>query len=161
VGLAREEFITKVLVGLETHTFDIGNMKHVAKYQKSFEAISNHIQTEYKGLPEIAKAIRELSLPTIPIPNYPTANSGGTSTQEKYPCGNKTSKNPRRESSCSLRTRSAHMPSLLDSAWWSLAAKSRDWTHTSKPTPTRMWSNFWQSSKTTAATLTTASKAPM
>jgi hypothetical protein len=35
------------------------------------DAIANHIQKEYKGGPEIAKAIRDLSLPTIAIPEYP------------------------------------------------------------------------------------------
>ena len=51
---ARKEFVSKV-VGFETHTFDIGNAKYVAKYQKSVDAIVNHIQKEYKGGPEIAK----------------------------------------------------------------------------------------------------------
>jgi hypothetical protein len=66
------------VIGLETHTIDIGNTNYAAKYQKSVEAIANHVQKEYNGGPEIMKAIRELSLPTIPIPNYPTANSRGT-----------------------------------------------------------------------------------
>jgi hypothetical protein len=66
-GTARKEFLTKVL-GLESHTFDIGNAKYVAKYQKTAEAIATHIQKEYKGGPEIAKATRGLSLPTIAIP---------------------------------------------------------------------------------------------
>ena len=69
---ARKEFVTKV-VGLESHTFDIGNAKYAAKYQKTVDAIANHIQKEYKGGPEIAKAIRDMSLPTITIPAYPTA----------------------------------------------------------------------------------------
>ncbi len=68
---ARKEFVTKV-VGLESHTFDIGNAKYAAKYQKSVDAIANHIQKEYKGGTEIAKAIRDMSLPTITIPAYPT-----------------------------------------------------------------------------------------
>jgi hypothetical protein len=67
---ARKEFLTKVL-GLESHTFDIGNAKYAAKYQKTVDAIANHIQDEYKGGPEIAKAIRDLSLPMIVIPGYP------------------------------------------------------------------------------------------
>ncbi len=46
----RREFVSKV-VGLETHTFDIGNAKYAAKYQKSVDAITNHIQKEYKGGP--------------------------------------------------------------------------------------------------------------
>jgi len=73
---ARREFVSKV-VGLETHTFDIGNAKYAAKYQKSVDAIANHIQKEYKGGPEIAKAIRDLSLPTIVIPTYPTPATAG------------------------------------------------------------------------------------
>ncbi len=69
-GPVRKEFLTKVL-GLESHTFDIGNMKYTAKYQKTVDAIANHIQKKYKGGPEIAKAIRDLSLPMIAIPEYP------------------------------------------------------------------------------------------
>jgi hypothetical protein len=42
----------------------------MAKYQKTVDAIANHIQKEYKGGPEIAKAIRDLSLPMITIPKY-------------------------------------------------------------------------------------------
>ncbi len=34
------------------------------------DAIANYIQKEYKGGPEIAKAIRDLSLPTTTIPKY-------------------------------------------------------------------------------------------
>jgi hypothetical protein len=70
VGPARKESITKVL-GLESHTFDIGNVKYSAKYQKTVDAIANHIQKEYKGGPEIPKTIRGLSLLTNAIPQYP------------------------------------------------------------------------------------------
>ena len=42
------------------------------------DAIANHIQKEYKGGPEIAKAVKELKLPTISIPGYPTAKAGAT-----------------------------------------------------------------------------------
>jgi hypothetical protein len=69
-GLVTMEFITKVL-GLESHIFDIGNAKHPTKYQKTVDAIANHIQKAHKGGPEIAKAIRDLRLPTIGIPEYP------------------------------------------------------------------------------------------
>jgi hypothetical protein len=72
-GPLKKELVTKV-VGLETQSFDIGNGKYAVKYRKSMEAIANHIQKEYKGGPEIAKAIREMNLPTTPIPNYLTAN---------------------------------------------------------------------------------------
>ncbi len=51
---ARKEFLTKVL-GLESHTFDIGNAKYAAKYQKTVDTIANHIQNEYKGRPELAR----------------------------------------------------------------------------------------------------------
>jgi hypothetical protein len=69
-GPARKEFVTKIL-GLESHTFDIGNAKYAAKYQKTLDIIANHIQEEYKGGPEITKAIRDLSLLPIVIPEYP------------------------------------------------------------------------------------------
>ncbi len=72
--LARKEFITKVL-GLESHTFDIGNMKYATKNQKTVDTIVNHIQKDYKGGPEIAKAIKDLSLPTITIPEYTRPSS--------------------------------------------------------------------------------------
>jgi hypothetical protein len=67
--------MTKV-VGLESHTFNIWHAKLAAKYQKTVEAIANHIQKDYKGGPEIAKALRDLSLPVIDIPNYPTGIDG-------------------------------------------------------------------------------------
>ncbi len=62
VGPTRKEYVMKA-VGLESHTFDIGHAKFAAKYQKTVEAIANHIQKDYKGGPEIAKALRDLSLP--------------------------------------------------------------------------------------------------
>jgi hypothetical protein len=70
-GPTRKEYMTKV-DGLESHTFDIGHAKFAAKYQKIVEAIANLIQKDYKGGPDIAKALRDLSLPVISIPNYPT-----------------------------------------------------------------------------------------
>jgi hypothetical protein len=75
-GPTRKEYMTKV-AGLESHTFDIGHAKFAAKYQKMVEVIANHIQKDYKGRPEIAKALQDLSLPVIDIPNYPT-KIGGT-----------------------------------------------------------------------------------
>jgi hypothetical protein len=73
-GPARKEFVAKAL-RLESHTFDIGNSKYAAKYQKTVDAIANHIQKEYKGGPEITKAIRDLSLPMIAILEYPRPSS--------------------------------------------------------------------------------------
>ena len=73
----KKEFITKVL-GLESHTFDIGNAKYAAKYKKTVDAIANYIQREYKGGADIAKAIKELSLPTLQVPGYPKAKAGET-----------------------------------------------------------------------------------
>ena len=46
-GPIKKEFITTVL-GLESHTFDIGNVKYAAKYKKTVDAIANHIQRKYK-----------------------------------------------------------------------------------------------------------------
>ena len=123
----------------------MGNVKYAAKYQKSVNAIANHIQKEYKGGPEIAKAVKKLKLPTILIPGYPAAKAGWgplLSIQETYSCGNKMSNQPRRESPCSSKTRRTHMPLFLDSAHWSSTAKSRDWMQMSKLMPTRMWSSY-------------------
>ncbi len=47
-GPARKEFITKV-AGLKNHTFDVGNAKYAAKYQKTVDVVANHIQCDYKG----------------------------------------------------------------------------------------------------------------
>ncbi len=80
MGLAKKEYLTK-LVGLEHHTFDIGNATNVVKYQKAVDTIPNHIQKEYRGGPEIAKAIRDLSLPTIAIPEYPKPDAALGATQ--------------------------------------------------------------------------------
>ena len=44
LGATRKEFVTKV-VGLETHTFDIGNSKYASKYQKSVDAIAYNRST--------------------------------------------------------------------------------------------------------------------
>ncbi len=66
-GFWQKEFVTKVL-GLESHTFDIGNVKYAAKYKKTVNAIANYIQREYKGGANIAKAIKALSLPTLQVP---------------------------------------------------------------------------------------------
>ncbi len=40
------------------------------------DAVANHIQCNYKGGPKIAKAIRDMLLPTIVTPNYPTPVTG-------------------------------------------------------------------------------------
>jgi hypothetical protein len=60
----KKEFVTNVL-GLESHTFDIGNAKYAAKYKKMVDAIANYIQRESKGGTGITKAIKALSLPTL------------------------------------------------------------------------------------------------
>ena len=69
--------MTKVL-GLKSHTFDIRNVKYAAKYKKTVDVIANHIQKEYKGGPDIAKAIRELSLQSLVILAYLTAKARET-----------------------------------------------------------------------------------
>ncbi len=39
----KKEFVMKVL-GLKSHTFDIGNVKYAAKYKKTVDAIANYTQ---------------------------------------------------------------------------------------------------------------------
>ena len=73
----KKEFVMKVL-GLEGHTFNIGNVKYAAKYKKTVDAIANNIQREYKGGADIAKAIKVLSLPTLQVSGYPKAKAGET-----------------------------------------------------------------------------------
>ncbi len=73
----KKEFVTKVL-GLESHTFDIGNAKYTTKYKKTVNAIAKYIQREYKGGADIAKAIKAPSLPTLQVPGYPKAKAGET-----------------------------------------------------------------------------------
>ena len=52
--------------------FDVRNAKYAAKFQKSLDAIAIHIQRECKGGPDIAKTIRDLVLPSVSLPPYPT-----------------------------------------------------------------------------------------
>ena len=47
-GPTKKEFTTKVL-GLESHTFDIGNAKYAAKYKKSVDEIANYIRRSTKA----------------------------------------------------------------------------------------------------------------
>jgi hypothetical protein len=70
LGPVKKEYTTKI-VGLESDMFDVGNAKYAAKFQKSVDGIAIHIQREYKGGPDIAKAIRDLNLPTFAPPTYP------------------------------------------------------------------------------------------
>ncbi len=63
------------MLGLKSHTFDIGYAKYAAKYKKTVDAIANYIQREYKGGANIAKAIKELSLPILQVPGYPKAKA--------------------------------------------------------------------------------------
>ena len=81
-GPAKKEFVTKVL-RLSSHTFDIGNVKYAAKYKKTVDAIANHIQREYQGGADIAKAIKELSLPTLAVPGYPIVKTGATAVNAR------------------------------------------------------------------------------
>jgi hypothetical protein len=59
------------VAGLESHTFNVGNAKYAAKFQKLLDAIAIHIQRDYKRGANIAKVIRDLVLPTFPLPTYP------------------------------------------------------------------------------------------
>jgi hypothetical protein len=69
-------------VGLENDTFDAGNAKFAAKFQKLLEGIAIHIQREYKGGPDIAKGIRDLVLPTFTPPTYPLTEDSPPAVDE-------------------------------------------------------------------------------
>ena len=77
VGPIKKEFSMKVL-GIESHTSDIGNAKYMAKYKKTVNSIANYIQREYKCGANIAKAIKEFSLPSLQILGFPKARTGET-----------------------------------------------------------------------------------
>jgi hypothetical protein len=135
VGPTRKEYMTKV-VGLESHTLDIGNSKFAAKYQKTVEAIANHIQKDYKGGPDIAKALRDLSLPVISIPNYPTGTGGVVDPGTEYLWKNdvkeaEEDRPPLREQE--TRMRFSHRATSLK-----LVSKIRGSGLTPKPTRTKM-----------------------
>ncbi len=74
--------MTKVL-GLKSHTFDIGNVKYAAKYKKTVDAITNHIRKEYKGGSDITKAIRELSFLILTIQGYPSPAPGASNVDAR------------------------------------------------------------------------------
>ena len=78
----KKEFIAKV-VGLESHTFDIGNSKYAAKFKKAVDAMASYIQREYKGGADIAKAIKALSLLALQIPGCPKAKAGETAVDPR------------------------------------------------------------------------------
>jgi hypothetical protein len=106
-GPTRKEYVTKV-VGLESHTFNIGHAKFAAKYQKMVEAIANHIQKDYKGGLEIAKTLRDLSLPVIDTSQTTPPGSAEQLTWERYTYGKKMSRRQRGRSPSSRRTRNAN-----------------------------------------------------
>jgi hypothetical protein len=56
----------------------VENIKYATKYPKTVDGIANHIQNDYKGGPEIAKAIRNMILPVIAVPSYPSSIPGTT-----------------------------------------------------------------------------------
>ena len=59
-------------------TFNIGNVKYAVKYKEMVHAITNHIKREYKGRADIAKAIKELSIPNLATLGYLTVKTGAT-----------------------------------------------------------------------------------
>jgi hypothetical protein len=62
---------TTAAVGLEDDTFDIGHPKYTAKYKRSVDAITRHVQQDYKSGADVALAMRELVAPTVTMPTYP------------------------------------------------------------------------------------------
>ena len=57
----KKEFETKV-VGLETHTFDIGHAKYAAKFIKSRDEIVLYVQEKHEQGAVIAEAMRTMTL---------------------------------------------------------------------------------------------------
>ncbi len=66
------------VLGLKSHTFDIGNANNAAKYKKTVDAIANFIQREDKGGADFAKAIKAMSLQILQVPGYPKARARET-----------------------------------------------------------------------------------
>jgi hypothetical protein len=54
----------------------VGNAKYAEKYHKTVDMVANHIQRNYKVGPEKAMANRDMILPTIVTPIYPTPVAG-------------------------------------------------------------------------------------
>jgi hypothetical protein len=140
-GPARKEFITKVL-GLVSHTFDIGNVKYAAKYQKTVDAIANHIKKEYKGGPEIAKAIRDLSLPPIAIPEYlrPSLTTATINPGEVFLWQQDVTEAKKRIAHLAKNAKCSYAL-VLGQCSPKLESKTKARTHTSKPAVTRTWSS--------------------
>jgi hypothetical protein len=136
----RKEFVSKV-VGLETHTFDIDNAKYVSKYQKFVDAIANHIQKEYKGGPEIVKAIRDMSLPNVAIPSYPTPSASGSPINpgEVFLWQQDVTEAKKRKAL--LEENKKHAYALVLCQCLPDLARSRAQTPTPKQMATRTWSN--------------------
>ncbi len=74
-GPVRKEYTSKV-EGLESHTFDVGNTKYAAKFQKLLDGIAIYVQRKYEGGPGVAKVIRDLILPIVTLPAYPVGTNG-------------------------------------------------------------------------------------
>ncbi len=72
----KREFLSTTQ-GLEKHTFDVGNAKYAAKFQKLLDAISIHIQANYKDGSKTAKSVRDLKLLVITLDAYPAGVNGG------------------------------------------------------------------------------------
>ncbi len=78
---------TSAMAGLEEDTFDRGHPKYAAKYEHSVDAITRHVQQEYKAGADVALAMRELTVPTVTMPTFPA----DPSDQEAYKSGRKSS----------------------------------------------------------------------
>jgi hypothetical protein len=75
-SLAQKDYKSNV-IGLEDKTFNVGKAIHARRFQKVLENLSNYVQKEYMSRgPTIAKAMKDLLLPTLTLPDYPTAVVG-------------------------------------------------------------------------------------
>ena len=132
--------MTKV-VGLESHTFDIGHAKFAAKYQKTVEAIANHIQKDYKGGPDIAKALRDLSLPVISIPNYPTRTGGVVDPGTEY-LWKEDVKEAKRKIALLDENKKRAYAVVVKQCSPELVSKFGDWTCMPKLMQTKTWCSY-------------------
>jgi len=66
----RKEFTSEV-VGLTTHTFNVGHPKYEAQFERSVDTIARYVQEQYKSGADVALAMRELVAPSVTMPVFP------------------------------------------------------------------------------------------
>ncbi len=70
------------VIGLKDKTFNVGKAIQAARFQKVLGNLANYFQKEYTSRgPTIAKAMKDLLLPTLTLPDYPTAVVGAVASE--------------------------------------------------------------------------------